>query len=125
MGAARQRFVDLCRDVLRPLIEADEGKLFLVSADEGELVLHLGGTCAGCPGAPLTIRTLIEPAVRAIDPSVRVVVTVGAKRPENAVLVEADEDIEVDTDVGLELHRDADAGGAGAADADGLPEAPV
>lgn len=117
MGAARQRFVDLCRDVLRPLIEADEGKLFLVSADEGELVLHLGGTCSGCPGAPLTIRTLIEPAVKAIDPSVRVVVTVGAKQPEQAVLVEADEDVEVDTDVGLEVHSgDADSG---------VPEAPA
>jgi Fe-S cluster biogenesis protein NfuA len=89
MDAARQRFVALCRDVLRPLIEADDGKLYLVSVTEGQLTLHLGGSCSGCPGASLTIRTLIEPAVRAIDPNVRVVVTVGAKQPEDAVLVEA------------------------------------
>ncbi|PIE05734.1 MAG: hypothetical protein CSA75_03195 [Sorangium cellulosum] len=89
MRADPQRLIDLCRDVLRPLIEADNGKLFLVSADDNELVLHLGGTCSGCPGAPLTIRTLIEPAVRQIDPHVRVVVTVGAKCPANAVFLES------------------------------------
>ena len=92
-AATRQRFVELCRDVLRPLIEADDGKLYLVSANDDELKLHLGGSCSGCPGAPLTIRTLIEPAARAIDPNVRVVVTVGAKRPDNAVPVVAAEEV--------------------------------
>jgi len=84
---------------LRPLIEADGGKLYLVKAESDQLSLHLGGACSGCPGASLTIRTLIEPAARAIDPQVRVVVTVGAKRPENAVLVEA---AEPSTDAGAQ-----------------------
>ena len=92
MGAStRQRLVSLCRHVLCPLIEADEGKLYLVSADDNALALHLGGNCSGCPGAPLTIRTLIEPAVRSIAPDIRVTVTVGAKKPAGAVLVERDD----------------------------------
>ena len=89
MDAARQGFIDLCRDVLRPLIEADEGKLYYVSITDRQVVLHLGGGCCGCPGAPLTIRTLIEPAIHAIDPKVQVIVTVGAKRPDEAILIDA------------------------------------
>lgn len=89
MGADRQALIDLCRDVLRPLIEADEGKLYLVAAKEGELAVHLGGTCSGCPGADLTIRTLIEPTVRELDPDLRVTVTVGAKIPPDAVPIES------------------------------------
>lgn len=88
MGADPKRLIDLCRNVLRPLIEADEGRLYFVSASDTELSLHLGGNCSGCPGAPLTIRTLIEPLAREVDPNVRVTVTVGAKVPANAVPIE-------------------------------------
>ena len=89
MDATGQRLAELLRDVLRPLIEADEGKLYLVSAADGQLALHLGGVCAGCPGASLTVQTLIEPAVYAMDPATRVKVTFGTKPPENALLIRA------------------------------------
>jgi Fe-S cluster biogenesis protein NfuA len=90
--ATRQQLLALCRDVLAPLVEADKGRLYIVSAADDELTLHLGGNCSGCPGAPLTIRTLIEPAVRDLYPDVRLVVTVGAKRPPTAVEVKAVDD---------------------------------
>ena len=90
MDAVGKKLEDLCRNVLRPLIEADHWKLYLVAATHEELTLHLGGTCAGCPGASMTVQTLIEPAVRTVSPSTKVVVTVGTTHPEDAVLLEAD-----------------------------------
>ena len=51
------------------------------------VTLHLSGTCSGCPGAVLTTRGIIEPAVHAVAPSARVVVTNGAKVPEGASLL--------------------------------------
>ena len=105
MDAAGQLLRELCRDVLRPLIEADEGELYLVSVADDQIALHLGGACSGCPGVSLTVQTLIEPAVRAVHPSARVVVTVGAKHPAHAVLVKA----EVDADVGANVEAEAGA----------------
>jgi len=90
MDAVEQLLLGLCRDVLRPLIEADNGRLYLVSLSDGKLALHLGGACSGCPGASITIRTLIEPAVHAVDPNTQVFVTVGTRQPPHAVLLEAD-----------------------------------
>ena len=84
-SATRHQLLVLCREVLAPLVEADNGRLYVVSAADDELALHLGGKCSGCPGAPLTIRTLIEPAVRELTPDVRLVVTVGAKLPAGAI----------------------------------------
>lgn len=78
----------VCRDVIAPLIRADGGVPYLVEVRSDLLVLHLAGRCSGCPGFSFTIRTLIEPCVRSIDPSVRVVVTHGAALPANATLIE-------------------------------------
>ena len=63
------------------------GELYLVAVEPDHLTLHLAGTCSGCPGAVLTTRGVIEPAVHAVAPSARVVVTNGVKVPEGASLV--------------------------------------
>ena len=83
-SAADERLIRLCEDVLAPLVQADGGDMFLVHVTEASVVLHLAGTCSGCPGATLTSRSIIEPAVRALSPHARVTVTTGAKIPAGA-----------------------------------------
>ena len=81
----RVQLLSLCRDVLAPLLAVDGGVLYVVVLDDTSLVLHLGGTCAGCPGAPITTSQVIEPAVRSVSPSVKLSVTSGGILPPGAV----------------------------------------
>jgi Fe-S cluster biogenesis protein NfuA len=87
MGASIDQLLKVCKEVIAPLVRADGGELYLVAVEPDHLTLHLAGTCSGCPGAVLTTRGVIEPAVHAVAPSARVVVTNGAKVPEGASLV--------------------------------------
>jgi Fe-S cluster biogenesis protein NfuA len=84
MPASIDQLLKVCRDVIAPLVRADGGELFIVAVEADHVTLHLAGTCAGCPGAVLTARGIIEPAVHAVAPTARVVVTNGAKIPEGA-----------------------------------------
>lgn len=54
----------LVDDVLRPLVEADGGKIDLVGVVDRKLIVRLTGTCAGCPGRPYTLARIIEPVAR-------------------------------------------------------------
>ena len=87
MPATIDQLLKVCKDVIAPLIRSDGGELYLVAVEPDQLTLHLAGVCSGCPGAVLTARGVIEPAVHAVAPSARVVVTNGAKVPEGASLV--------------------------------------
>lgn len=58
-----QQLVD---EFLRPLIEADGGRIELLDVEDGEVVVRLSGTCAGCPGRPYTLEHVIVPAVRRV-----------------------------------------------------------
>jgi Fe-S cluster biogenesis protein NfuA len=87
MAASIDQLLKVCREVIAPLVRADGGELYVVAVEPDHLTLHLAGTCAGCPGAVLTTRGVIEPAVHAVAPSARVVVSNGARVPEGASLV--------------------------------------
>jgi Fe-S cluster biogenesis protein NfuA len=87
MPASIDSLLKICRDVIAPLIRADGGEVYVVAVEADHLTLHLAGTCAGCPGAILTTKSVIEPAVHAIAPSARVVVTSGVRVPEGASLI--------------------------------------
>lgn len=78
---ADEALLRVCRDVIHPLVQADGGEIHLVSLVEGEIALHLSGACAGCPGVELTSRRVIEPALRAIEPNLRIKITAGASIP--------------------------------------------
>lgn len=67
----------VCTEILAPLVEADGGTLEIVELRPDQVSIHLAGTCAGCPGATLTTRLVIEPAILAIAPSMRVHVSAG------------------------------------------------
>lgn len=80
----RDELLKMCDETLAPLVAVDGGELWLVAADADEIALHLAGSFAGSPGVNLTSKHVIEPAVRAIAPSVRVVVTSGIRVPDGA-----------------------------------------
>jgi Fe-S cluster biogenesis protein NfuA len=87
MAATIDQLLKVCKDVIAPLVRADGGELYLVAVEPDHLTLHLAGTCSGCPGAVLTTRGVIEPAIHAVAPSARVIVTSGVKVPDGASLV--------------------------------------
>jgi len=80
--------LELLQSVIAPLVHTDGGELYLVRADGDEVVLHLAGTCAGCPGASLTIQGVIEPTLRTILPSLRLQVSAGFSVPAGAQRIE-------------------------------------
>ncbi|AUX20583.1 NifU domain-containing protein [Sorangium cellulosum] len=87
MPASIDQLLKVCREVIAPLIRADGGELYIVAVEPDHLTLHLAGSCSGCPGAMLTARAVIEPAVLAVAPSARVVVTNGMRVPDGASLI--------------------------------------
>ncbi len=76
--------LELLENVLAPLMAADGGELYLVSANEDLVSLHLGGRFSGCPGNNLVRRRIIEPAVAALAPRARLEVSSGALLPAGA-----------------------------------------
>lgn len=77
-----------CREFLAPLVRADGGVIYVVSATADDIHIHLAGTCAGCPGAVLTSERLVQPALHAVAPRANVRVTTGWRIPEGATKVE-------------------------------------
>jgi Fe-S cluster biogenesis protein NfuA len=85
--APKEALLETLRDVVAPLVELDGGELYFVTAEADEVRLHLSGVCAGCPGATLTTRGVIEPAMKAVSPQARVIVTAGVLIPPGATRV--------------------------------------
>jgi len=85
-GSARvkEELTKVCREILAPLVKSDGGEMYLVRFDGDDVHIHLGGTCAGCPGAALTMDKVFLPALRGASPKVRVVLTTGVRVPEGA-----------------------------------------
>ena len=84
MGDLKAEISRVLRDVIAPLVRADGGELYLVGADDEGVVLHLAGRFSGCPGNTLATRRVIEPAIFAVAPKVRVTVTSGPLIPKGA-----------------------------------------
>jgi Fe-S cluster biogenesis protein NfuA len=63
----REQVEAVVADVLRPLVEADGGRIEVIEVDEGAgtVTITLSGACAGCPGAPYTRTRVVEPALEA------------------------------------------------------------
>ncbi len=87
MSASRENLVRICTEILAPLVRQDGGELYLVSAEQDRLSLHLAGRCSGCPGTAFTTSTIIEPLLHMVAPSVHVTVTSGFQVPQGAALI--------------------------------------
>jgi NifU-like protein len=69
----REKAEAVITEVIRPLIEADGGRLELIEVTGNRVVIRLSGTCKGCPGQPYTLARIIEPALkRALGASIEV-----------------------------------------------------
>jgi Fe-S cluster biogenesis protein NfuA len=84
VSSVREEIERVVREVLAPLIGADGGEVWLVSAEDTSVILHLGGRYAGCPGNTLTKRRIIEPAINKVAPRVQITVTSGVLVPPGA-----------------------------------------
>lgn len=84
MGPPREKILELVREVVAPLIQADGGVLHLVAVGERSLSLHLSGRFSGCPGNTLARRRVIEPVVTARFPGLRVELSSGPLIPDGA-----------------------------------------
>ncbi len=75
---------NVLRRVIAPLIEADDGELYLVPASTKVVHLHLRGRFSGCPGNGLVTQHVLRPVITASRPSAQIQVTSGALLPEGA-----------------------------------------
>lgn len=75
--------------VIAPMVESDEGELFLVEDSGKDIHLHLRGRFAGCPGNELVTEQVVRPLIHAIRPQAHVQVSSGAILPEGAVKISA------------------------------------
>ena len=80
---------DALASVLAPMVESDEGELFLVSSSASQVHLHLRGRFAGCPGNGLVVTHLVAPWVRTFFENAKVEVTSGPILPAGATRVTA------------------------------------
>ena len=80
----KEQIERMMRDVLSPLVKSDGGEMYLVRWDGDDVHVHLAGACAGCPGASMTSDKVLQPAVRAVAPKARVVLTTGFRIPDGS-----------------------------------------
>ena len=80
----KEQIERLLREVLAPLVKTDGGEMYLVRWDGDDVHVHLAGACAGCPGSSMTADSILLPAVRAVAPKARIVLTTGFRVPDGA-----------------------------------------
>jgi len=89
MGDIKAEISRVLRDIVAPLVRADGGEVYLVHASDEGVTLHLSGRFSGCPGNTLATRRIIEPAIFAVAPKARVIVTSGPLIPKGAERLDA------------------------------------
>lgn len=61
-------------DQIRPILQRDGGDLEFVELTEDNIVrVRLQGHCAGCPGATMTLKAVIEKILRENFPEIKAV----------------------------------------------------
>ena len=78
----------MLREVLGPLLAAEGAALYLVSAGEKAVHLHLGGTLSGSPAKDVVTTHLVEPAIKKLAPKAKVTVSCGYTLPKGAELLD-------------------------------------
>ncbi len=68
--------VEYVLDQIRPSLQADGGDVELVDVTDGIVKVKLKGTCSGCPFSTLTVKQVIEHALKEKLPEIREVISV-------------------------------------------------
>ena len=78
--AADDEVVTRIRDILdrevRPYVERDGGEVVFAGFADGQVKVHLQGSCAGCPSSSITLKLAIEGRLKEAIPEVHSVVAV-------------------------------------------------
>jgi Fe-S cluster biogenesis protein NfuA len=53
------------------MVAADRGEIEWVGMDRGFAEIRLTGACSGCPGQQFTASSVVLPALRSVDPSIK------------------------------------------------------
>lgn len=61
---------------VRPFLQRDGGDVEFVSYEDGVVSVKLQGACRGCPGAQMTIKSVIEKILKEQFPEIKQVVGV-------------------------------------------------
>ncbi|HBF5457310.1 TPA: NifU family protein [Clostridioides difficile] len=57
----REKVEKVLEEKIKPVLQRDGGDVELIDVNENGVVLvRLQGACSGCPGATMTIKTIIE-----------------------------------------------------------------
>jgi Fe-S cluster biogenesis protein NfuA len=84
MPDTKEALRTMLRDVLGPLLASDGGELYLVSVEKKEIRMHLAGTLSGSPALEVVVRRIVEPAVKAVSPKAKLIVSSGFRIPQGA-----------------------------------------
>ena len=65
-------------DRIRPMLENDGGSIELIDVDEkkGIVKVKLTGTCGACPFSMMTLKNVIEKAIKEEIPQVKEIVSI-------------------------------------------------
>ena len=64
-------------DLIRPILQRDGGDIeFIEYKDENVVKVRLQGACAGCPGAQMTLKGIVENILREAYPEIKSVESV-------------------------------------------------
>ena len=66
---------------IRPMLQADGGDIELVDVEGGVVKVRLRGACAGCPGAQMTLKMIVERRLKEQIPEVERVEPVADETP--------------------------------------------
>lgn len=75
-------------EVLAPLFAQEGGSVYLVSVDKTQVSLHLAGSLSGSPATHMVTKRVVEPAIKAVIPKAKLVISSGWQVPEGAELIE-------------------------------------
>ena len=56
---------------IRPALQRDGGDIELVDVEDGVVKVRLQGACAGCPGAQMTLKMMVERKIRQAVPEIK------------------------------------------------------
>lgn len=77
----------MLREVLSPLLAAEGASLYLVTAGDDAVHLHLGGTLSGSPATQVVTEHIVGPAIKKLAPKATLKVSSGYTVPEGAELL--------------------------------------
>ncbi|MBU1128874.1 MAG: NifU family protein [Candidatus Omnitrophica bacterium] len=71
-----EELVKTAIEKIRPVLQRDGGDIEFVTIEDGIVKVKLQGACRGCPMSQMTVKTVVERAIKDEVPEVKGVETV-------------------------------------------------